>query len=153
MAEIIWTAPEFEYREKDISWYWMSIIVAVLIIGVAVWQRNFLFGFFVVIAEILLLVWGNRKPLLIDFTLTEKGLTIGGRKFYAVGEIESFSFDDSGDEWADIVLLFRRHFRPTLTVHIPKARAGEVQRTLKLLVGQIEREESFIDVLQKFLRF
>lgn len=68
-----WEAPEFEHREKDISWYWISIIVATLIIAFAVWQKNFLFGFFIVIAEILFVLWGNEKPRTVEFRITNKG--------------------------------------------------------------------------------
>ncbi len=78
--KIEWQAPEFEYREKDISWYWLSIIVAVLILSVSVWQKNFLFAAFVVMAEMLILVWAGRKPREISFSLDEKGLTISGNK-------------------------------------------------------------------------
>ena len=77
---IEWKAPEFEYREKDVSWYWLSIIAAVVILGAAVWQKNFLFAVFVVIAEILMLVWAGRKPREITFSLNEKGLTMSGNK-------------------------------------------------------------------------
>ena len=74
--EIAWEAPEFEYRHKDISWYWISIIVAVVCIGFAAWQKNFLFGFFVLVAEILILAWANQQPAIFNFRLTEKGLFI-----------------------------------------------------------------------------
>lgn len=60
--EIKWQAPEYEYREKTVSWYWISIVVAALVIAFSVWQKNFLFGFFIVIAEMLFIVWGNRTP-------------------------------------------------------------------------------------------
>ena len=60
--EIQWHAPEFEYRAKTMSWYWLSILLAVVILALAVWQKNFLFGIFVIVAEILILVWANREP-------------------------------------------------------------------------------------------
>ncbi len=74
--EINWEAPEFEYREKDVSWYWISIIAAAAIIAFSVWQRNFLFGFFIVIAEMLVIDGaGEFGP---DPT-THAILTAGGR--------------------------------------------------------------------------
>src|SRR3990167_3564751 len=89
--EMAWVAPEFEYRRKNVSWYWISIIIAVICIGFAAWQKNFLFGIFVLVAEILILAWGNQKPAMFSFRLTEKGLYIGDRKFFPYTEIESFS--------------------------------------------------------------
>ena len=72
--EVVWDAPEFEYREKGISWYWLSIIAAACIIAFAAWFRNFLFGFFIVIAEILFIVWGNRQPRTVEFKLDDSGI-------------------------------------------------------------------------------
>ena len=63
--EITWEAPEFEYRPKSVSWYWISIIIAAAIIAFAIWERNFLFGIFIVIAEILFIAWGNETPATI----------------------------------------------------------------------------------------
>ena len=67
LFETTWKAPEFQYRSKGVSWYWMSIIIAVAIIAFAIWEHNFLFGIFIVIAEILLITWGNEAPRTIDF--------------------------------------------------------------------------------------
>jgi len=68
-AEFHWQTKEYEYHEKDIFWYWASIIIAVGIVAFAVWQKNFLFAAFVIIAEILVLVWAERKPDTIEFML------------------------------------------------------------------------------------
>src|SRR3990167_8463140 len=58
--ELSWEAPEFEFREKTVSWYWVTIIGAVLILALAVWQRNFLFGVFILMAEALIFEF-NKK--------------------------------------------------------------------------------------------
>jgi hypothetical protein len=87
--ETTWEAPEFEYRPKNISWYWLSIIVSAAIIAFAIWERNFLFGIFIVIAEILFIAWGNETPATIHFVLTENDLSIGEAKHYHVTLIDS----------------------------------------------------------------
>jgi hypothetical protein len=76
--EINWQAPEFEYRPKSISWYWTSI-----------WDRNFLFGVFIVIAEVLLIAWGNDAPPTVNFVLTDSNLSIGETKDYQVKLFEN----------------------------------------------------------------
>ena len=47
---IVWQIPEYEYRSKDVSWYWISLIAAIVLFAFAIWQKNFLFAIFVVIA-------------------------------------------------------------------------------------------------------
>ena len=42
---IEWQAPAFRYYPKDVSWYWLSFIIAILIMAFAIWQNNFLLPF------------------------------------------------------------------------------------------------------------
>ncbi len=95
--EIVWRAPEYEFHEKGVSWYWLSIIAAAIVVAFAVWEKNFLFGLFIVIAEILLIVWGNREPRLVGFSINESGVAIEGAKSYSFKDFESMSVGDEGD--------------------------------------------------------
>jgi hypothetical protein len=152
--EITWEAPEFDYRPKDVSWYWISIIVAIVILGLAIWQRNFLFGFFIVIAEIMVLIWGSREPEMVKFKLTEKGIFVGEVKFHAYEEIARFSLYDGYDEnWPNLYLEFRSRLRPTLKIKLPKNRLAEIQKTLKLFLPQTEHQPSLLEALEELTKF
>ncbi len=151
--EIHWDAPEFEYREKEISWYWISIIVAALIIAFSAWQKDFLFGFFIVIAEILFIVWGNKMPAVVPFTLTDTEINIGGYKIYLMKEFESWSVDSDGVEWADIVFYFRSHIHPPLALIAPEEKLAEIRMNMKTVIKEIEHQPTLIDSIEKFLRF
>ncbi|MBI4085939.1 MAG: hypothetical protein HY433_01700 [Candidatus Liptonbacteria bacterium] len=152
--EIAWQAPEFEYYEKDISWYWLSVIIAVVVLSAAVWQKNFLFAAFIIFAEILILVWAGQKPKTVEFKLDERGLTIGNRKFYPYAEMTGFSADENNeDEWRDFIFRFQRRLQPTLKVKTPKNRFGEIEKALAPIVKKIEFEESFLETLERFLGF
>lgn len=153
--EIAWQAPEFEYREKGISWYWISMISAVLLLAAAIWQRNFLFGFFVIIAEILVLAWANRKPQTATFVLNEQGLSIGDRLSYVYDELASFSVDriDEHGDWPTLILTFQRRLRPNLRVHTPKDKFNEIKEALGKTVHETEYEQSLLDTLERLLRF
>ncbi|MEK7212733.1 MAG: hypothetical protein AAB686_03580 [Patescibacteria group bacterium] len=154
MPEIKWSAPEFEYRHKEASWYWTSIIITLLVLAVAIWQKNFLFGFFVVIAEVLIIVWGNRQPRMIDFLLNDKGFTVDGKKFYSWSQLGSFSTEESdSSEWADVILNFGQSFRPAAKAYLPKTRFQEIRARLGQFLSETERRESLVDSLQKFLGF
>jgi len=149
----VWEAPEFEYREKDVSWYWISIIAAALIIAFSVWQKDFLFGFFIVIAEILFIVWGNKTPAVVSFTLTDTAINIGGYKSYAIKEFESWSVDSDGVEWADVAFYFRSRFHPPLTFIVPEEKMADFRANIKTVLNEIEHEPTLIDSIEKFLRF
>lgn len=151
--EITWDAPEFEYREKEVSWYWISIIVAAAIIAFAAWQKDFLFGFFIVIAEMLFIVWGNRVPQMTRFTLTDAEIDIGGYKTYLMKEFESWSADSDGAEWAEVMLHFRSRLHPPLALIVPEENMTELRADLKFMLKEIEHQPTLIDSIEKFLRF
>lgn len=154
-SEIKWEAPEFEHRERDVSWYWISIIIAATIIAFAVWQRNFLFGLFVVIAEILVIIWGDRTPRMTTFILTEKGVGIEPGKFHPFAGMESFSVDEGHDDepWDNIIFHFHGKFKLPLIIKLPKEKLDEAKATIKKILKEVDYEPSFLDSLEKLIGF
>ncbi len=151
--EMQWNAPEYEYREKTVSWYWTSIIVAAIIIAFSVWERNFLFGFFIVIAEILFIVWGNRSPRLVAFTLTENEVAVTDGKSHPLREFESFSVEDLGNDLAEIIFTFRAKLKTPFKILMPGARATELRNNMKTILREVPYEPTLIDSIEKLLRF
>ncbi len=148
-----WQAPEFDYRKKDVSWYWMSIIIAVLILGFAVWQKNFPFGFFVVIAEIMILAWANTEPPIVNFELGDKEVSVGKHKFHAYAEFANFSVDEeSNAEWSHIFFQFHR-LKPKLKIKIPKEMMGEARQALKKVLPEVKHEHSLVDSIEELIGF
>lgn len=154
LSVVEWEAPEFEYREKSVSWYWLSIIAAAAILAASVWQKNFLFAVFVVIAEILVLVWAGRKPRMINFRLDDKELTVGGGKFYSYSEIEAYGTEESGNgEWSEMAFRLRHGLHPWLKIRIRTARLPEAEKALGPSVKKTELETSLLDSLGKLIGF
>lgn len=151
--EIKWRAPEFEYRRKNASWYLLSILAALAVIGLSVWQRNFLLAVFIVIAEILFLFWGNKEPEIVDIVLNEKGLSIGSGKFYPFADLQTFGVGETDDEWSTVVLTFKRTLKPTTQVMVPRGRAEEVTRALGGALERVEVKETLTDALERFFKF
>jgi len=151
---IEWQAHEFNYREKSVSWYWLSIIAAIIILSVSVWQKNFLFAIFIVIAEILVLVWAQKKPRIVDFRIDEKGLTVDGKKFYPYSSIGAFGTKEDIDKgWSEIAFRFSHGLRPLLKIRIPSERVAETERALTLIMEKTEFEESLLDIIEKLIGF
>ena len=150
---IEWTALEYEFRAKGVSWYWTSIILAVLLVSLAAWQSNFLFAFFIVLAEVLILVWAGREPQTVNFALSPQKLILNGRA-YPLSEVAHFSVDEpEHSAWANIIFHFRRRFHPGLKIHVAKDHLDSVRAMLAISTVEIDREESFVDTLEEFLGF
>ncbi len=151
--EIAWEAPEYEYREKGTSWYWVSIIVAATIVAFSVWQGNFLFGFFIVIAEMLFLVWGNRIPRMIHFRITGTAIEIGGDKSHAFKDFESMGVVPSDAGWVELVFIARAKFRTPFKIIFPSARLAELRDHMRTVLPEVPYEPTFLDTIEKLLRF
>lgn len=149
-----WEAPEYDFELKSTRWYWGSIIIAVAILGIAAWQRNFLFGVFVVIAEVLLLVWAERPPRRVSFELTDRTLTVDGKKRYPLTDFESFSLEPGEDaEWSRVAFVFRKRLRDRLIVRVHRQGGPGIAAALRETMAEEPWEDSFFDALERLLGF
>jgi len=93
---ISWQAPEYDYRPKDVSWKWIILIAAVILIVFAIWQKNPLFIFFIIIALFLINHFAGQFPKVWQFKISEKGISVSlpdkkeREKFYGFEDMESF---------------------------------------------------------------
>ncbi|MBI2888311.1 MAG: hypothetical protein HYY10_00115 [Candidatus Liptonbacteria bacterium] len=149
---VLWEAPEFEYRHKGVSWYWLTIIIAVSLVAVAAWQRNFLFGVFVVIAEVLVLAWGSRTPPTISFLMNEKELVINKTERYPWEEFISFGTEDDRDP-PTLTFRFRHRVRPVLRILVPTTHFAAARGFAAWKLPQVNDPRSFIETLEELLRF
>lgn len=155
MDEIQWSAPEYHYYHKDVSWYWLVIIVGIILIGIAVWQKNFLFAVFIVPAAALTFFWGGREPKTISFTLNARGLNLDGKKFYPLESLEGFAIvaDYRDPELSELMLKTKQRFNTWLTVITASERADQIKELLKKHLPEIEYRRSLTEHIGKILKF
>ena len=152
--EVSWEAPEYEYREKDVSWYWKTIIVATIMIALAVWQKNILFVIFLVVAEIMVIVFGNRPPEIATFHIGEKGFRINDTVFYPYTHLESFSIIiHEHSHWDDLLFHTKHRLNSIVRVKIPKDMLAKAHRSLSLVLEETVHEDTFIEALEHFFGF
>jgi hypothetical protein len=152
--EITWYAPEYEHREKDNAWYWKTIIVATILIGLAVWQRNIMFVIFLLLAEIMIIVFGNRQPELIKFDIAEKGVRIKDKWFHPYTHLESFSvIINEHSRWDDVILHSKNHIHSTIRVKVPKDLLAKVHYSLSLVLEETVYEETLVEAIEHYVGF
>ena len=149
---IKWQAPEYYYHEKDVSWYWLVVILAIVITAIALWQRNFLFAVFTVIASGTLLAWGYRKPSLIDFELNDQGLKID-ENFHSKDSFSNFSIIKESDEWGKLLLKKKSKISNILAIPIPSNEFDKVKQYCLNFWTEAELKESMIDDISNLLKF
>ncbi|MGB9608922.1 MAG: hypothetical protein ACPL3E_00940 [Minisyncoccia bacterium] len=155
MDEIQWQAPEYEHYPKSIFWFWMTILIAVLLLIFSILQKNFLFGIFVIIAEVLILIWAGFNPKILNFKITNDGLYAGEHNFYEFNNISNFSLAPSiMPDLTIIKINFKNKFKFNTTILAPDSLIEDIKNIFaQKNIPEIEYEEHFIDSLQKILRF
>lgn len=150
---IEWQAPEFEYDPKGVSWFWLSLIVAIILVAVALWQQNFLFAIFVAVAELLIITSANRFPHHWNFRIDESGVHIVGHKSYLFEQITGFDFHEDVGDYDELVLEVRGKFSPYVKINIFKEDKDVIKEVLSKILPQKTIPESFSDTILKILRF
>ncbi len=151
---ISWQAPEFKYSPKDISWYWLSLIIGIILLTLSIWQRNFLFAFFIVIAWLVVVYSAGRNPTIWNFKLSEKGIEINlpnndpaSAKFYPYSEIEGF------DIHSELILKLKKRFSSYLKINFPAEEEEKIKDFLSKYIAKEEYSESLADSFSKLIRF
>ncbi len=150
---ISWQAPEFEFNFKDVSWYWISLIIAIILIFVALWQKNFLFAVFIVFAELAVLYLANKSPQMWQFKINEKGIYIGESKLYEFAKIDCFDIHSYSSEFSELIIKLKSKLNPYIKIFIPPEDEKVIKDYLLNHIPQEELSESLVDSLEKLIRF
>ena len=155
MSERIrWSGFEFEYREKTADWFWAVGIIVVSLAVIAIIYDNALFGVFIAIAGVMLIMTGRKEPRILDYELTEKGLLINDTLY---PHIHFYSFWVAESKYAAPKLLLRtdKWTNPVLaiTIETDYVDADRVRDFLLDYVPEEKIEESLSLKVMEFLGF
>ena len=151
--EITWQAPEFRYHDKDVSWFWLSVIAAGIIFLIALWQKNLLFGIFIILAETMVLFWAKEFPKNIQFKLDKRGVHIGKIKSYLYEDISGFHIIEENDRMAELVLKTKTKLHPYVKILLVNEDVPDIKEFLKNHLEEIEYEESLSDGISRLIGF
>ncbi|MSR73492.1 MAG: hypothetical protein EXS60_00300 [Candidatus Pacebacteria bacterium] len=144
---ISWMSPEFHYHEKDEAWPVFTALLGIAFAAYALWQHNFLFFVFALIATGLVITWGMRKPRNFEFELNDTGLVIDS-KMYRYREFTSFALSDNS-----LHFIPKSSVRPRIEIIVPFSREREIREYLLDFLHETEYTESFVEALGHWLRF
>lgn len=153
LGEISWKAPEFIYEAKTVSWYWLSLIISIVLIAVSLWQKNFLFVVFVIIAELVLIYFSNQFPKIWDFKITDRGIFVGRNKIYKYEDIIGFDIHHATDEYKELVLHMKSKIAPYIKIFIDPEEEEKIEKKLLEFVQREEIQPSLVDTVERIMRF
>lgn len=151
--KIEWRAAEFHYIEKDYLWYVAVVAIAVVLLTFALVGKSFFFAVFVIIATVLVIEFGKRRPRTLDYELNEKEVLIDNRMSFPYKTIVSFHIRKRLGFLDEIV--FRRDTRVNPFVHLPidEDLAIKAREFLSQYLEEDEHEHSIVDIIAERIGF
>ncbi|KKT01091.1 MAG: hypothetical protein UV76_C0002G0004 [Candidatus Nomurabacteria bacterium GW2011_GWA2_43_15] len=110
--KIIWTALEYEEKERSRDWFWALGVIVVTGSIASIIFENYFFAALLILSGVLLGFFAVKKPDLVEYELNTKGLRIRNR-LYPYKNIKSF--------WVQIDKTRETNLKPLLFIHSERA--------------------------------
>jgi hypothetical protein len=145
---VAWTASEFVAHDKSFFWYAILLLIGIAItMGMyAITQERFTTC---VVALFVLLVGitAARKPRIIEYKLSGKGVYAGSR-FYSYGKYKSFKILEEGP-FVSLVFVPMKRMDMPFSIYL----APEVEEVaVKILSQRLPLEPGRLDIIDELMR-
>lgn len=122
-----------------------------LILLFCLWQENFLFGVFSVIATGLILYLSTQRSPLVDFALTEHELIISEESRHEYNHFAYFDTYAFTPDDVELLFVFKKRLRSVLRVPIWRGDKDAIVTFLQTKIPQHPIEPSLLDILSKMM--
>ncbi|MFA6136362.1 MAG: hypothetical protein WC705_03360 [Candidatus Paceibacterota bacterium] len=148
---ISWEIKSHEEREKSQWFYFITLGVMVLLLVFSVWQKNFLFGIFIILATGTILFLSTQRPEVFLFKLSDKEISIGEETVYSYDRFNHFDIYEFGDGDFELFLVFKEKLKAILRIRIYKGDKEKIEEFLKVKLPQKKTEPSLLDLVSKII--
>ena len=147
---VTWEAPEHHHVEKGNDWFFALVIVVVSIVIVAILFNNVLLALLLGLAGGALFVSGAKKPSIIPFAVTVRGVKIDDR-IYPYSTLDSFWIDEEDPRGPQLLIKSEKKLMPLMVLPIPITHIDEIESILSERLPEEELlEPLFVKVLELF---
>lgn len=149
---ISWQAPEFIFYKKSADWFWAVAIITIALVVGAVLIKNFLLGAIVGISGFSILMYGAKKPDIINFSISHQGIQVGN-KFYLFENLKYFWIDYNPPHAKHIILESSKLLMTHLSIPLGDTEPEVIREILLQFINEKKIDESFSETISKFLKF
>ena len=146
-----WQAEEYFQYDRGVWWYTVMGGIMATLIGIAVYTRNFMMSVTFVLVAVLGYVYSLRKPRLVSFVLTERGIK-AERLTYDYSRLKSFWIFLPHGEPAYLSIRQNKVYLPYLSIPLGEENPEVIREHLKRFIPEVEQEEEFTNVLARLLK-
>lgn len=143
-----WTAPEFEKTERGVLWHAGIVAVGALIGIFCLWQQNYVFLLFVVIAVLLMLFLNKSDATVYTYGLVPDGIEVDGELVYNLRSLTGFALiDDGASPYGELVLRRTKRLTQYVRILIPR----EQMEAARMLLGGPLTEFVYNETLGEYI--
>jgi len=148
-----WQHPDYVRYHKDARWYAVSVALLLVAVIWSFWQQNYLFGIFLIMFYMVVLLYENRLPETVDFIITPLGIKSGSR-FYYWRQISHFFIIYRAQGLKNLFIEFKNPLSGRLVIPLDGQNAVAIREyLLKFLDEDLEREaEPISEQLRRLLK-
>ena len=151
--QISWEAREFAEYKKSGLWYMVLLAVGILLLGYALWQKDYLMFATFLILLIATYLFARRKPKTIRVKLTGKGISLDENE-YPYSMIKTFWIRYNPPEIKTLNFETSQLLNKELIVQIEDANPNEIREFLdEYITEDFEKEEAYTDKLLRKMKF
>lgn len=149
---IQWTSRAHNGKERGNLFYFAILGLTVLLLVFSVWQKDFLFGVFVILASGTVLFLSSQKPEDYSFKITDDEFVIGeNENVYKLSRFNHFDIYEYSPSEIELLLVFKEKFRPVLRIKIHRSDREKISERLAKELPQRKTEPSFLDILSRII--
>ncbi|PJE76277.1 hypothetical protein COV04_00125 [Candidatus Uhrbacteria bacterium CG10_big_fil_rev_8_21_14_0_10_48_11] len=152
-AYYTWVISEYPEYARDRQWYIVASIVAILLLGLAVWYGNFLGAILVLLTAVIVVARHLETAPRLAISLRGDGIKVG-EKLYSYSQMKSFWIIFEPPHTKTLYFDFQSDWKPRLPIPLGEADPFDVRDLLlKYLEEDLSREsEPISDALSRLLR-
>ncbi len=152
LQPISWTASEFIAHDKSFGWY-AALAAGALALAALVYfiSRDLISVSVVIIAALMLGVYGGHKPRQLEYRIDTDGLSIG-KKHFGYDDFRSFSVLPEG-AFSSIVFMPMKRFAVPTTIYYAPEDEDRIASMLSSYLPFEERDHDAIDRLMHRIRY
>lgn len=99
--------------------------------------------------------WARRIPPIMEFSLSDRGIKLDKKKFYAYTSVAGFAILKPGvdPKFEELVVRIKTTVNPFVKIMIPTEDRPKIESYIRKYVREMNYEESFIERIEKILNF
>ena len=151
-GSITWTASEFIMHQKSPLWY-LWLILGSFVVAFLVWllTKDVISASVIIVAMIMLAIWGAKKPRELEYRVDKDGVHIGER-FFSFSGFKSFAIDRKG-AFSSLVFFPLKRFSMLTIAYYDPMDEQKIVDIVSLYLPMQEKGRDLIDELMWKIKF